>query len=172
MAASQHIHFSATIQDTSGIKTAKTSQLFIDPAQTIAAVITALTAWEVALDAITNGKIVRRSFQVSSPPTTGTGKPAAGNGLDDVVVFDFAQAALTTHYGDTIPAFFNAGLSGDNVDLGNTAVDAYTSLLTTAPVLGGVYCGLGNEALTALYRAFQGDRTHRRQLFPKSVTYP
>lgn len=172
MAASQHIHFSATIQDASGIKVAKTSQLFIDPAQTITQVITALTAWEAALDAITEGKIVRRGVGLSSPPTTGGGKPVAGHELDDTVTFDFIQAALTTHYGDNIPGFISAGLVGDKVDLTNTAVAAYVTLLTTAPVLGGVYSGLGNEALTALYRAFQGDRTHRRQLFPKSVTYP
>lgn len=93
MAASQHIHFSATIEDNQGIKVAKTSQLFIDPGQTVTQLITALTAWEVALDALTDGKITRRSIGLSSPPTTGSGKPVSGGQeVDDVVVIDYNQA--------------------------------------------------------------------------------
>jgi len=173
MAASQHIHFSATIQDAAGIKGAKTSQLFIDPGQTLTQIITALNAWITALTAITDGKIVRQGVGLTVPVTVDqAGKPVSGSELDEGAVVDFDQTALSTHYGDFIPAFYAGGLTGNVVNLAATDLAAYTTLLTTAPVLGGAYTGLGNESLTAVYRAFQADRTHRRQLFSKSVSYP
>jgi hypothetical protein len=100
------------------------------------------------------------------------GTPVAGSEDDETVTIDFDQSGLTTHYGDTIPAFLETKLVGNLVNLADTDVAAYTALLAGTTVLGGTYSGLGNEALTAVYRAFQGNRKHRRQLFSKSVTYP
>lgn len=173
MAASQHIHFSATLKDENNVKASKTSQLFIDPAQTVAATITALNAWLTALDAITGAVITRSGIGISPVLPGGLKSTVTGDAENpETVTFDFNQAGLSTHYGDNIPAFLESALSGDQVDLTNAAVIAYVGLLTTPPVLGGGYSGLGNELLTSLYRAFQGNRKHRRQLFPKSVTYP
>jgi hypothetical protein len=173
MAASQHIHFSATLLDKLQIKATKTSQLFVDPAQTLTATATAMTAWLTALDAITDSQIVRASVGIPIVLPGGLkATPAATAENSEAVTFSFDQAALTTHYGDNIPSFIVAGLSGDTINLANAAVAAYVALLSTPPVLGGGYSGLGNELLGALYRAFQGDRKHRKQLFAKSVTYP
>jgi hypothetical protein len=171
MAASQHIHFSATLVDSEGTKVSKTSQLFIDPAQTVTAIGTAIVAWANALAACTGAKIERLSVGLSFPLTGVTTAETAGSENEETVTIDFNQAGLTTHYGDTIPAILDTQLTGDAVNLGATALAAYTALLLTAPVLGGSYTGLGNEALTAVYRGFQGTRKHRRQLFSKSVTY-
>jgi hypothetical protein len=173
VAASQHIHFTATLQDSDGVKASKTSQLFIDPAQTITAAVTALNAWIALLTAITGSKVVRQGIALSVPVTVDqTGKPTADASNSETVTIDFDQAGLSTHYGDNIPAFLESKLTGEQVNLADTDVAAYTALLAGTAVLGGTYSGLGNEALTAVYRAFQGDRSHRRQLFGKSVTYP
>jgi hypothetical protein len=173
MAATRHIHFSATVQDSAGIKQTTTVQLFVDTAQTVAQIETALNAWIAALTAITEGKVLRQLFAVSSPVSTSqAGKPVALSEVEECAEFAFNQAALTTHYTNVVPAFPASKLTGNQINLADTDVAAYTTLLTTAPVLGGSYVGLGNEALISLYRAFQGDRTHRRAEFAASVTYP
>ena len=172
MAASQHIHFTATFKDSMDIKAAKTSQLFIDPASTVTQMVTALNAWVTALTLITGAVIVRKGIGLSVPISAPEGTLVAGSEDSETVSLDFNQAALATHYGDVIPAFLESKLSGDQPNIADADVAAYITLLTTAPVLGGFYSGLGNEQLTSLYRAFQGDRKHRRAEFAKSVVYP
>ncbi len=172
MAASQHIHFSASLIDIGQVKATKTSQLFIDPGQSVANVVTALNAWLAALDGVTGAQIVRAGVGLSIPVTGVKTAPVAGAENSESVTIDFNQAGLTTHYGDNIPAFLESLITGDTPNLSAGAVAAYTALLGTPPVLGGGYSGLGNELLGAVYRAFQGSRKHRRQLFAKSVVYP
>jgi hypothetical protein len=172
MAANQHIHFSASLVDAAQVRATKTSQLFIDGGQSIANVLTALNAWAALLDAITGAQIVRLGVGLSTPVAGLKTAPDAGAENEETVTIDFAQAGLTTHYGDTIPAFKESLLTGDSPNLAAGAVSAYTALLAGTAVLGGNYSGLGNEALTAVYRGFQGSRKHRRQLFAKSVVYP
>lgn len=172
MAASQHIHFTATGEDSEGIKASTTAQLFIDPTQTIAAALTALAAWTAALNAITGMKITRQGIGLTGGTLPdATGKPVASSEVQEVAVFDFNQAALTTHYGNSVPAFLESKVSSGRPNLADTDVAAYVTLLTSA-ALGGTYSGLGNEALTGLYRAFLSDRKHRRAKFAGSVIYP
>lgn len=174
MAASQHIHFSATIRDEAGIKASKTSQLFIDPAQTVTQMVTAINAWLLALDAITGGQIVRASIGIPLGTLPAVkGAAVAGSEVQEVAVFNFPQTGLATHYGDDVPAFLETLEVNERPDLTNAAVQAYIALLDTPPVLGGGYSGLGNELLASpLYRAFLSTRKHRRAEFAKSVTSP
>lgn len=164
MAANTVARFSATIQDEAAIKATTVTHLFIDSASTVAAVATALNAWLTDLDAITGGQIIRSSASIL-PALPGGLKsaPVSGSEVQEVATFDFTQSGTPYHWGSVVPAFLESLETAQHKpDIANAAVLAYTTLLTTAPVLGGAYTGPGNDALLALAYAFLATRKHRR----------
>lgn len=174
MAANTEALFSATIQDEAGNKANCQVHLFIDSAQSVANIDTALSAWLGDLDAITGGQIV--SYHVLLRPVlvlTIKTAPAVGSEVQETATFDFTQTGSTYHYGNNVPAFNELKETADHKpNLSDTDVAAYTTLLTTAPVLGGYYSGLGNQALAALSYAFLPTRKHRRSQNRLSRAYP
>jgi len=174
MAANTVLRFSATVQDETGLKANVNSHLFIDSAQTVAATDTAFSAWISALDAITGGQVVRGQWTIS-PALPGGIKsaPVAGSEVQEVATFDFTQTGVPYHYGSVVPAFLESlETSTHKPDLTAGAVAAWITLLTTAPVLGGSYTGMGNDALAALSYAFLATRKHRRGERAVSFTRP
>ncbi len=164
MAATTVARFSATVIDEAGIKANTIAHLFIDPAQTVTQLDTALNAWLVALDGITGGQIVRSSASVMPALPGGIkGAPVVGSEVQEVATFDFSQAGTPYKWGSVVPSFLETLETAQHKpDLANALVLAYTGLLTTAPVLGGAYTGPGNDALVALVYAFLATRKHRR----------
>jgi hypothetical protein len=164
MAANTVAHFSATIQDETGLKANTLAHLYIDSASTVAQVVTALNAWLTDLDAISDGQIIRSGATiVPALPGGLKGAPASGSEVQETASFDFTQTGITYHWASVVPAFNEAKETADHKpDLADTDVLAYTTLLTTAPVLGGAYTGPGNNALVALSYAFLPTRKHRR----------
>lgn len=174
MAASVPLRLSATVQDERGIKANVNAHVFIDPAQTVTAIDTALAAWVVALDAITGGQVIRNSASII-PALPGGIKsaPVAGSEVEEVATFDFTQSGTPYHYGNVVPSFLESlETAAHKPDLTNAAVLAYTTLLTTSPVLGGYYSGPGNDQLLALAYAFLSVRKHRRAERAVSLTHP
>lgn len=173
MAANTQAVFSATIQDEIGNKANCQAHLFIDSAQTIAAVDSALSTWLGDLDAITGGQIVSYHFLIR-PTLVLTIKtaPVAGSEVQECASFDFTQAGSIYHYGNLVPAFLETKETTDHKpNLTDTDVLAYTTLLTTA-VLGGYYSGLGNNQLSALSYAFLPTRKHRKSQNRLTRAYP
>ena len=173
MAVTTPVRFSATVQDSAGIKANTQAHVFADPTQTITQINTALGAWLTALNAITGGKIVRAGASVIGDVSSyASGHPVADSEVQEVVTFDFAQAGVSYHYGNTVPAFLESLEVGNKPDLTNTAVIAYFSLLATGTPLGGYYTGPGNNQLGALAYAFLPTRKHRRAERAVSLTQP
>lgn len=174
MAANTQVVFSATIQDEAGNKANCQAHLYIDSAQTVANVDAALATWLGLLDAITGGAII--SYHMLIRPIlvlTIKGTPDAGSEVQETATFDFTQVGSTYHYGNNVPAFLETKETSDHKpNLSDTDVAAYTTLLTTAPVLGGFYSGLGNQELSALSYAFLPTRKHRRSQNRLSRAYP
>lgn len=164
MAASLVARFSATVIDETGIKANTSVHLFIDPASTAAQITTALNAWISALDGVTGGQVVR-SEAVILPALPGGIKssPVSGSEVQEVATFDFSATGTPYKWASVVPSFLESLETGDHKpDLAAGAVSAYTGLLTTAPVLGGAYTNMGNDALVALVYAFLATRKHRR----------
>ena len=174
MAANTVVRFSATLQDETGLKASVISHLFIDSAQTVAQVVTAMNTWAADLDAITGAQIVRLGVTITPAIPGGVkGSPAVGSEVQEVATFDFTQTGTPYHYGQVVPAFLETAETADHKpDLANAGVAAWTTLLTTAPVLGGAYTGPGNDALAALSYAFLATRKHRRGERAVSFTRP
>lgn len=173
MAANTPAVFSATIQDEAGNKANCNAHLFIDSAQAVSAIDSALSTWLGDLDAITGGQIV--SYHVLLRPNlvlTIKSAPVSGSEVQETASFDFTQAGSSYHYGNLVPAFAETKETADHKpNLADTDVLAYTTLLTTA-VLGGYYSGLGNNQLQALSYAFLPTRKHRKSQNRLSRAYP
>lgn len=164
MAADTVAHFSATIQDETGLKANTLVHLFIDSAQTVAAAVTAMNAWIAALTGITDGKVIRNSITIV--PAIGAsqaGKPVSGSEVQETASFDFPQTGTAYVWASVVPAFSEALETADHKpDLSATNVAAYTALLGSGGVLGGHYTGPGNDTLGAIQYAFLPTRKHRR----------
>lgn len=164
MALNTTVRFNATVVDIRGIKANVSSHLFIDDAQTINLSTASLNTWLTDLDKITAGRIIRGNFTVSpSLPAGLKTAPVGDSEVDDVATFDFTQAGLVYHWGSVVPAFSDAMVNAENKpNLNDPNVQAWYNLHTGA-ILGGYYCGLGNDQLLALSYAFLSDRKHRQQ---------
>jgi hypothetical protein len=174
MAADTVAHFSATIQDETGLKANTLVHLFIDSTQTIAQAVTALDAWITALTAITDGKII--SNRISIVPTVSVsqaGKPVSGSEVQETASFDFPQSGTAYHWASVVPSFNESLETTDHKpDLSNADVTAYYTLLGTGTVLGGHYTGPGNDTLGPLAYAFLPTRKHRRGQNARSLANP
>lgn len=185
MAADTVAKFSASVQDEEGIKSTTLSHLYMDSAQTVAQVKTALGAWAHAVDLPSGAEITalrfevqaadvlaaQRALYIADPDTGIKTAPAADSEVQEAGIFDFSQTGIPYVWGQVIPALVEDLTSGGPVDISDPRVTGLVTLLTGA-VLGGHYSGMSTAALVALTRAFRGDRKRRRQLFAKSVARP
>jgi hypothetical protein len=171
MAADTPMRFGASFIDSEGITASTVSHLYVDSAQTVAAVKTALAAWGDALNAITGATITSTRAAILGPGADPTGKPVANSEVVETAVFDFALATSGYHYGQVVPAILESLVgAGEQIDPSQTDVAAFITLMLGA-VLGGHYTGANIDTLASFYRSFQADRKRRRQLFRKSVNY-
>jgi hypothetical protein len=163
MAADTIARFTAHVIDDEGKKGTIVAHLYIDGTQTIAAAKTALTAYLNAVYACTDAEISEGSITVLTGDLSGTYPVTAGSDLEETGNLNFSVATVPYHWGETILAFKDSLLSGNQIDTSAGAITTLTGLLTGA-VLGGTYTDRGARSLTALAYSFQGDRKHRRKL--------
>lgn len=170
MAADTVVRFTAHVQDASGLKGTMVAHLFIDGAQTVSAVKTALDSWITALDAVTECEIVGQSVQILPPLVGGLKSPVVGSEIEETANIDYSVATVPYHWGQTILGFPSSKLVGNQINLADTDVAALTALMLTSPTLGGSYTDRGARALSAVAFAFQGDRKRRSRLRQISYT--
>lgn len=136
--ATQAIQFTATIQDETGTKASTPAYAMIDPAQTVTQLLADLAAWATALDAVTDGAIIRAEAkvlgEVGVAPLTGLKTtPVEGARVEQTGVLNFSPAAILRRYGQIIPAIADGVLlGGDKIDLTNAAVITFQQLLRNA----------------------------------------
>ena len=168
--------FSASLIDSSGIRSTALAHFLTDPARSVSAIATEYAAWLAALDKTTDMKIVGGDVGLSlALPTRGTDpgqiKNTAGGEADDCGVLDFNQSGVPFHYGFTIPGIAAAVQSGGHITTGSGPVSDLIDILTGVFATDAFFVGNSTDQLVSLYRSFLPDRKHRRQSFGKSVKY-
>lgn len=163
MAADTVARFTAHLVDDEGKKGTIIAHLFIDGTQTIAAAKTALTAYLNDVYPLTDAEISEGSITILTGDLSGTFPVTSGADLEETGNLNFSVATVPFHWGETILAFKDSKLTGNQINTADTDVAALITLLTSA-VLGGNYTDRSARALTALAYSFQGDRKHRRKL--------
>lgn len=167
--------FSFSMRDANNVVGATQARVNYDAeTETVAALIGSWEELGGALNAvsgavITGGRILIPTGPVSGWKTT----PTAGQDISDVGVFSFANGS--TGYVDefAVLAFLASKVSAGRINLSDTAVAALVNILNNTA--GGTtvnYANAAGQDFTALRKAFQADRKHRRQLHSKSLVVP
>lgn len=169
MAADTVVRFTAHVQDASGIKGTIVAHLYIDGAQTVTAVKGALDTWITDLDPLTECSITAQSIQILPPLVAGLKAPVAGAEIEETANLDFSVATVPYHWGLTLLGFPSSKLTGNQVNLTDTAVAAMITLMKSA-VLGGTYTDRSARSLVDIAYTFQGERKRRRRLHEISYT--
>jgi hypothetical protein len=172
MAADTVARFTAHVQDSDGLKGTIVAHLFIDSGQTVAAVKTALDAWILLIDAVTECTIVEQTVQILPALRSGLKSPVSGSEIEETANLDFSVATVPYHWGLTLLGFPASKLTGNQVNLADTDVAALITAMAPTAVLGGTYTDRSARALTAIAYAFQGTRKRRARLHEKSYTTP
>jgi hypothetical protein len=157
------MRFTASLVDDETKKGTVIAHLYIDDAQTVAQVKTALAAYVAAVAGLTDAAVVASAASIQIAIDPATYPVTAGADLEETGNFDFHVATTTAHWGETILALKDSVLVGNQIDETNGLVTALTGILTGA-ALGGTYTDRSNRALGALAYTFQGDRKHRARL--------
>lgn len=158
--------FSATVVDAYGIPGQIRVNVEVDDTKTIAQLNTETASWASSLAPLTQGIITKVKFEIINE--TGVDPAGAVGDIEKGALFNFSNATDAYAYGvlipDVNPSILNtAGL----VDLTNTDVTAFVSLLTTAgTVITAVTTGV--RALTGLIDALISFRKHRKPLTRKT----
>lgn len=181
--ATQAIRFSATVQDETGTTASAPSYALIDPAQTVTQMLADFATWALALDALTDGQIVKGRIEVAVDLTTAayTGAtpplktaPVEGGRVEQTGVLNFSPASILRRYGQVIPAIADTLLgTGDRIDLTNAAVGVFRDILKNT---GGVtvlgYTNPAEQLLASFVDAVTSFRKRRRQLARSSFERP
>lgn len=163
MAADTVARFTAHVIDDEGKRGTIVAHLFIDSAQTVAAAKTALTAYLNAIAPTIDAGISEGSISILTGDLLGTYPVTVASDLEETGNLDYSVATVPYHWGQTLLAFKDSLLSGNQINTGAGAITTLTGLMTGA-VLGGTYTDRSARALVALAYSFQGDRKHRRKL--------
>jgi hypothetical protein len=170
VADTQPAQLSYTLLDELGTKASSAFPLMIDPAMTVAQLVTATTAFADLLDAITGGAIISGSSSLLFG-TLGAkdGTPAAGSRVEQTGVFNFNNAVTAYRFGEIAPSLADSKISGGTINLVDSDVSAFVTAMTAAITGGGVHTNTARQTLTSLRDAFLSFRKHRKQLTRSSL---
>jgi hypothetical protein len=164
MAATQAVRFSATAVDELGTEGAILSYLMADPGQTITQVFTAYDTWVADVDAIIDGQItLGRVDLLAALPGGLKGSPTAGGRIEQTGNIGFSVHGTSHRYNQVLASFASSKLSAGKINLADTDVAAFITVLTSA-ALSGWYANQTSQQLNALLDAFLSFRKRRRQL--------
>lgn len=165
MANDTYAIFSYTLQDRFGTKTTTLLPAYVDGAAITAANLH--TQWVSGggdIDAITDAQIVGGRVSIEfTPDGAWKDTPGADSFTERTGVFNFTNASTKYKYGVKLPSFANDKLANGKIDLTDTDVAAFITLLTSV-FTHGEYVNPGLAALLALADAFLAARKYRRQL--------
>lgn len=158
--------FSATVVDSYGIPGQILVNVEVDDTKTLAQLSTELASWASDMAPLTQGIITKVTFKLVNE--TGVDPSTATGDIEKSGVFNFSNATDAYAYPvlipDVNPAILNAA---GTIDLTNTDVTTFISLLTTAgTVITAVTKGV--RTLTGLIDALVAFRKHRKPLSRKT----
>jgi hypothetical protein len=165
MANTQPAQLSYTLLDELGTKASSAFPLMIDPAMTVAQLVTATTGFADLLDAIVGGAIVNASASLLfGDQGAKDGTPASGSRVEQTGVFNFNNAVTAYRFGLIAPSLADSVISGGTVNLADSDVIAFVAACHASITGGGVPTNTARQTLTSLRDAFISFRKHRKQL--------
>lgn len=162
------LHFSARIVDGLSTEATTVSYLLVPDTATLTLLTTALYSWTTDLDAITDGNITHISMLITPAlpgglKTSTTSTTFVASRVEQTAVLNMGNTNNVRKFGQVVPAFSSSKISAGKVNLGDTAVAAFLTLLQAA-VAGGTFVNQYNQALSALIDAIISFRKRRKQL--------
>lgn len=137
---------------------------FNDAVTTFANLIAWLQGLAVSLDTVTEGKITKIRVSILIPLPGGLKTAAVADSDNEETGLITMQANGTAYaYGVDVPAFLQSKFTGNQVNLTDTVVAAFTTYLQTTTT-GIVPTDKYKDALTANIRGVKTFRKHRRAL--------
>lgn len=152
------------VVDELGVKATMPIWLSGADTQTLAQLVTAAQSIATDTDAIIGGQIIKVTAAVSVPvPSGAKALPAAGSRVEQTALFNFSQTGSPYKYGVDVPSVKDAALTGGRVNLANTDVLAWITLITGAI---GAFTpeSTAFRAIVGLVDALLTFRKHRKQL--------
>jgi len=161
--------FSYRMTDELGIDASCLLYVFLDPATTVANLISEYQATSLLLHAISGGALKPGVVSLYIDPDAGAvAAAAAGSRVEQTAVFDFTNNANSRLWGEAVPAFLDSKISGGRINDADTDVVAWVTNLETA-VTTGHYTTNNFLRLVAVKDAFLSFRKHRKQLHRESL---
>jgi hypothetical protein len=165
MANTQPAQLSYSLLDELGTKASSSFPLMIDPAMTVAQLVTATTAFGDLLDAIVGGAITAGSASLLFGDLGAKdGTPASGSRVEQTGVFNFNNGTTAYRFGEIAPSLADSVISGGTINLADSDVMAFVAACTASITGGGVHTNTARQTLTSLRDAFLSFRKHRKQL--------
>lgn len=127
------VQYRGELVDGLGVHGDMLSYLSLPDTATLAQTSSALGVWAAAVDGCVDGAFTGVSA-VIVPPLPGGLKSATGatwldSRMQQTGIIDFSATGTSRRYGQALPSFSNAAISGGQFDISNAAVQALISLL-------------------------------------------
>jgi hypothetical protein len=163
VANTQPAQLSYSIVDALGTRASKIDYAMVDPATTVAQLITELQAEAALLDTIAGGQITSSALSLVHVPTGLKNAPGGQSRVEQTALFNFGNAVTSRRYGDAVPSFDSSRIVAGKIDLADQDVINYVTSLHTAWTLGA-FTNASYQVLTGLVDAFISFRKRRQQL--------
>ena len=161
------LRFSATIRDEWGREAPTSQQVFVSDTSDLATVDSEFITWFQALDACTDGQIVRADWANDGFTLAGIKTAAvAGSRIEQTGLLGFSAQGSDKRFSFALPALSNVPTVrvGDRIVLtGGDPVALLIALLTTATA-DLAYCNGHVQTINAFKDALVVTRKHRKQL--------
>ena len=160
--ATQFGHVSIQYLDALGVTVSSPVYVDIDDTKTVAAALADASTIAQAVDNITDAQITEvKLVIVGGMPGAGKSAPVAGSEVERTGLFNFSQTGSPYKYGVDIPAMAEAKIVNGKIDLTNSDITNFVTVLTTAgAVLTAVSTAI--KTLVRLKDALLTFRKHRK----------
>lgn len=154
-------HVSLQFKDALGVVASVPYFVDIDSTATMDDIVTAIQVIPTDIDALTDAQILLADLVVQVPLPTVKTAPVAGSEIERGGLFNFLQENIKYKFGILIPALKHTLIVNGKINLADTAVTTFISLVTA---LGGTapWRSTANNILVTLADALITFRKHRK----------
>lgn len=155
-------HASVQFLDKLGVTVSSPYYLNIDDTKTLAAISTEVASLISSLDAISDSQITGANLQVEITLPGGLKSAPADTAENErTALFNFSQSGSPYRFGVDVPAIADSKIANGKVDLTDTNIQDFITLLKTAGT-NLTYVSTAIKALVALIDALLSFRKHRK----------
>jgi len=164
--ANQLYRLSMTLFDEDGVKGNAFQYVKIPEGSTGTNIQTVLGDWAAAVSALSDGGVLRTEAALVVEPSVFSlpASPIADEEVSETGNFQWNVTGSSMVWTSVVPALIEAAEAGSKIDTTNTAVIAYTTLITGALFTTGFFCSPDGLEIASRKATFLGNRKHRRQL--------